>query len=101
MSAGIGWAWIRPDNAAADAKDIFCHGVALKRAGIPDIAVGDRLSFDIVESRNRPGKFEADVRRKSRHPRVFSNPPCTMYPGHGMAAKQATEKFHEVVEKGS
>jgi hypothetical protein len=25
--ARLGWAWIRPDNAAADAKDIFTHGV--------------------------------------------------------------------------
>jgi cold shock CspA family protein len=42
-----------------DAEDIFCHGIALKRAGIHDIAVGDRLSFDIIESRKTRGKTEA------------------------------------------
>jgi cold shock CspA family protein len=54
---GIGWILITPDDQA-DAK-VFCHGSTLKRAGIHDIAVGDRLSFDIIESRKVRGKTEA------------------------------------------
>jgi cold shock CspA family protein len=47
---------------------VFCHGSTLKRAGIHDIAVGDRLGFDVVESRKIRGKTEAaNIQRIDRH----------------------------------
>lgn len=47
--------------AARDDKqaDVFCHSAALARSGIEKVQVGDRVEFEIRESKKRPGKFEA------------------------------------------
>jgi CspA family cold shock protein len=50
-----GYGFIQPDNGG---KDVFVHATALERAGIRNLAEGQKVSFDIEEDR-RAGKSSA------------------------------------------
>ena len=50
-----GYGFIQPDNGG---KDVFVHATALERAGIRNLAEGQKVSFDIEEDR-RTGKVSA------------------------------------------
>ena len=50
-----GFGFIQPDDGG---KDVFVHATALERAGIRNLAEGQKVSFDIEEDR-RTGKVSA------------------------------------------
>ena len=50
-----GYGFIQPDDGG---KDVFVHATALERAGIRNLAEGQKVSFDIEEDR-RTGKSSA------------------------------------------
>jgi cold shock CspA family protein len=52
---GFGFA-VRSDT---EAPDVFIGRKNLDKAGIYELARGDRLAFDVIESKKFPGKFEA------------------------------------------
>jgi cold shock CspA family protein len=43
----------------AGGHDLFVAGAMLQRCGLNGLKKGDRVTFDVVESRKHPGKFEA------------------------------------------
>lgn len=51
-----GYGFIQPDNGG---KDVFVHATALERAGLRDLAEGQKVSFDTREDR-RTGKIAVD-----------------------------------------
>jgi len=51
-----GFGFIQPDDGSAD---VFVHVSAMERAGISNLAEGQKLSFEIVAD-NRSGKSAAD-----------------------------------------
>jgi len=51
-----GFGFIQPDDGS---PDVFVHVTAVERAGIPTIAEGQKLSFDVVKD-SRSGKSAAD-----------------------------------------
>lgn len=51
-----GFGFIQPDDGS---PDVFVHVTAVERAGIPAIAEGQKLSFDVVKD-SRTGKSSAD-----------------------------------------
>jgi len=50
-----GYGFIQPDSGG---KDVFVHASALERAGMRNLAEGQKVSFD-VESDRRTGKESA------------------------------------------
>ena len=50
-----GFGFIKPDDGG---PDVFFHARALERHDIFSPAIGDRLIFELVPSRNRPGLVE-------------------------------------------
>lgn len=50
-----GYGFIEPDDGG---KDAFVHITALQRAGLTDLAEGQKVQFDLVE--DRKGKLAAD-----------------------------------------
>jgi len=50
-----GYGFIQPDDGG---KDVFVHASALERAGLRDLAEGQKVSFDI-EADRRTGKSSA------------------------------------------
>ena len=60
VNADKGFSFIRRDDSEAD---VFLHHAALARCGIPSVAIGNRVEFNIRESHKRPGRYEAtDIR---------------------------------------
>jgi cold shock protein len=55
FNATKGYGFIVPDEGGADA---FIHITALQKVGIPDLAEGQRVEFELVEGRG--GKKAAD-----------------------------------------
>lgn len=51
-----GFGFIQPDDGGTD---VFVHISAVERAGLPSIAEGQKLSFDVVKD-NRNGKSAAE-----------------------------------------
>ena len=51
-----GFGFIQPDDGG---KDVFVHISAVQRAGLADLAEGQKVSFEIVADR-RTGKSSAD-----------------------------------------
>ena len=49
-----GYGFIAPDDGE---KDVFVHYTALEKAGIKNLAEGQKVSFEITENK---GKFAAD-----------------------------------------
>jgi cold shock CspA family protein len=43
----------------SDGRDVFVAGPILKDCGIKRLVKGDRVSFDLVESKKYPGKMQA------------------------------------------
>lgn len=43
-----------------DGIDVFCHPSMLRRAGLTDLKIGDRVQYERLPSRRHEGKFEAD-----------------------------------------
>ena len=57
--AGVGYYFVAPDvRDGKEDADLFLHISAVKRAGIANLKVGDRVSFDVRESRRRKGQLE-------------------------------------------
>ncbi len=50
-----GYGFIQPDDGG---KDVFVHASALERAGIGNLAEGQKVSFDVEQDR-RTGKVSA------------------------------------------
>ena len=44
-----GFGFIRPDNAATD---VFVHATALERAGLTNLADGQKVRFDLEDGRD-------------------------------------------------
>jgi CspA family cold shock protein len=51
-----GFGFIQPDDGG---KDVFVHISAVERAGMPGLAEGQKLSYQVVADR-RTGKSSAD-----------------------------------------
>ncbi|MGF9693309.1 MULTISPECIES: cold-shock protein [unclassified Rhizobium] len=51
-----GFGFIQPDNGGAD---VFVHISAVERAGMRELADGQKISYDIVQDK-RSGKSSAD-----------------------------------------
>lgn len=51
-----GFGFIQPDDGS---QDVFVHISAVERAGLNNIAEGQKISFDIVND-ERKGKISAD-----------------------------------------
>lgn len=51
-----GFGFIQPDNGSTD---VFVHISAVERAGMRDLAEGQKISYDIVQDK-RSGKSSAD-----------------------------------------
>jgi cold shock CspA family protein len=52
--------FVSPDTpTVADGADLFVAGAMLRRCGLKPLRRGDRISFDVTESRKHPGKYEA------------------------------------------
>ena len=51
-----GFGFIQPDDGG---KDVFVHATALERAGMRDLAEGQKVSFDTAQDR-RSGKVAVD-----------------------------------------
>ncbi|MBL4785941.1 MAG: cold-shock protein [Cohaesibacteraceae bacterium] len=51
-----GYGFIAPEDGAAD---VFVHATALERAGMTELAEGQKVSFDTAEDR-RTGKMAVD-----------------------------------------
>lgn len=51
-----GYGFIQPDDGG---KDVFVHATALERAGLRDLAEGQKVSFDTATDR-RSGKVAVD-----------------------------------------
>ncbi len=49
-----GYGFIAPDDGE---KDVFVHYTALEKSGIKSLAVGQKISFEVVENK---GKFAAE-----------------------------------------
>ncbi len=45
-----GFGFIQPDDGS---KDVFLHVTALERAGIPYVAEGQKLSFELANDRGK------------------------------------------------
>jgi cold shock CspA family protein len=45
--------FVQPDEGG---NDVFVHRSACPGDSFPDLCVGDRLSFDVVDSQKNPGK---------------------------------------------
>lgn len=69
-----GFGFVRSDEGV----DYFCHIKTLQQSNVYEPAIGDRLIFEIVASRNRPGSVEvggrvqrlnADGSRRAEAPR--------------------------------
>lgn len=56
FNSNKGFGFIQPDDGSTD---VFVHISAVERAGLPAIAEGQKLSFDVVKD-NRNGKSVAD-----------------------------------------
>jgi cold shock protein len=52
-NAQKGYGFIQPDDGS---KDVFVHATALERAGMSDLAEGQKVRFDTQEDR-RTGKI--------------------------------------------
>lgn len=50
-----GFGFIQPDDGG---KDVFVHITAVERAGLSDLADGQKVSFELTTGRN--GKVSAD-----------------------------------------
>ena len=50
-----GYGFIAPDGGG---KDVFVHVTALQRSGIPDLAEGQKVSFEVAPGRD--GRITAD-----------------------------------------
>jgi CspA family cold shock protein len=50
FNATRGFGFIAPSDGG---PDVFVHATAVERAGIPSIAEGDKLSFDVVSDRGK------------------------------------------------
>jgi cold shock CspA family protein len=58
--AGPSYFFIRPDaREGKEDADVFLHAAQVKRARLTSLAVGQRICFDLKESRSRKGDFEA------------------------------------------
>jgi len=55
-NATKGFGFVAPDTAGGD---IFIHRSALERAGLTTLAEGQKIRYDLAESRN--GKMSADA----------------------------------------
>ena len=51
-----GYGFIQPDQGGAD---VFVHISAVERAGIRNLAEGQKVNYEVVQDR-RSGKFAAD-----------------------------------------
>jgi CspA family cold shock protein len=49
-NAQKGYGFIQPDDGG---KDVFVHATALEAAGIYSLAEGQKVSFELVESRGK------------------------------------------------
>jgi len=56
FNATKGFGFIQPDNGG---QDVFVHISAVERAGMRDIAEGQKLSYEMVRD-NKSGKMSAD-----------------------------------------
>jgi CspA family cold shock protein len=56
-----GFGFIQPDDGS---KDVFVHATALERAGMRNLAEGQKVSFDTAEDR-RSGKVAVDNIQKA------------------------------------
>lgn len=56
FNATKGFGFIQPDNGG---PDVFVHISAVERAGMRDIAEGQKLSYEMVRD-NKSGKMSAD-----------------------------------------
>ncbi len=56
FNATKGFGFIQPDDGG---KDAFVHISAVERAGLSNLAEGQKLQFDLVSDR-RSGKMSAD-----------------------------------------
>jgi cold shock CspA family protein len=53
-----GFCFIRPDDPSQ--TDVFCHATALAGGDtFADLAVGDRVTYELTASRNKPGTLQA------------------------------------------
>lgn len=58
FNATKGYGFIAPDDGGAD---IFVHISAVQKAGLPGLAEGQRVAFELAKGRN--GKMAADELR--------------------------------------
>ncbi|HEY4191372.1 MAG TPA: cold-shock protein [Mesorhizobium sp.] len=56
FNATKGFGFIQPDDGSAD---VFVHISAVERAGMRDLAEGQKLDYEMVRD-NRSGKMSAD-----------------------------------------
>jgi CspA family cold shock protein len=56
FNATKGFGFIQPDDGG---QDVFVHISALERAGMSNLSVGQKLSYELVPDR-RSGKMSAD-----------------------------------------
>ena len=54
FSFGKGFGFIKPDDA--DAADVFVHISAVERAGLERLEQGDRVTYELTQSRDGRGK---------------------------------------------
>ena len=48
-----GYGFVSPEDGS---KDVFIHATALEASGIPSIAEGDNVTFDVVDDARGRGK---------------------------------------------
>jgi cold shock CspA family protein len=59
VRGGRGFCFIKPDSPTE--PEIFCHATAFEgQDGFSDASEGDRVEFELVPSRTKPGKMQAD-----------------------------------------
>lgn len=54
-----GFGFARPEGATDRGADLFVHASQLRKAGLPDLKEGDRISCDVRPSPTRPDKLQA------------------------------------------
>jgi CspA family cold shock protein len=50
FNAGKGFGFIQPQDGS---KDVFVHITAVQKAGLHDLAEGQKVSFDVVNERGK------------------------------------------------